>query len=85
MSNFIVFARRTDIRKISLDVNYVADVVIPLGEIRNAIAIGIDRVAGKSCLFYFLMDLCPSCKYLTSVDLPSKIKKIMAAFLVLIS
>ncbi|XP_076114053.1 low-density lipoprotein receptor-related protein 4-like [Mytilus galloprovincialis] len=47
MSNFIVFARRTDIRKISLDVNYVADVVIPLGEIRNAIAIGVDRVAGK--------------------------------------
>jgi hypothetical protein len=30
MSNFLVFARRTDIRKISLDVDYVVDVVIPL-------------------------------------------------------
>ena len=48
MSNFLVFARRTDIRKISLDVDYVVDVVIPLGEIRNAIAIGVDKVEGRT-------------------------------------
>ncbi|CAH1786568.1 unnamed protein product [Owenia fusiformis] len=43
MSNFLIFARRTDIRLISLDVNYYSDVVLPVGELRNAIAIDVDR------------------------------------------
>ncbi|OWF40727.1 low-density lipoprotein receptor-related protein 4-like isoform X2 [Mizuhopecten yessoensis] len=47
MTNFLIFARRTDIRKISLEVEYFADVVIPLGELRNAIAVDVDSVRGK--------------------------------------
>lgn len=43
MVNFLVFARRTDIRVISLDVDYYADVLIPVGELRNAITIDVDR------------------------------------------
>eukprot|EP00106_Octopus_bimaculoides_P021308 XP_014788750.1 PREDICTED: low-density lipoprotein receptor-related protein 4-like [Octopus bimaculoides] len=47
MKNFLVFARRNDIRKISLDVKYFADVVVPLGQLKNAVALDIDPIRGK--------------------------------------
>ncbi|XP_074659834.1 low-density lipoprotein receptor-related protein 4-like [Tubulanus polymorphus] len=47
MKNFLIFARRTDIRAISLDMDYYADVVLPVGELRNAIALDIDPYEGK--------------------------------------
>lgn len=47
MRNFLIFAQRTDIRKISLDVDYFADVALPIRSLKNAIAIGVDRVEGK--------------------------------------
>lgn len=47
MNNFLVFARRTDIRMVSLDVGYFTDVVVPLGELQNAIAVDVDRQKGK--------------------------------------
>ncbi|XP_072034176.1 low-density lipoprotein receptor-related protein 4-like [Amphiura filiformis] len=47
MQNFLIFARRMDIRTISLDVDYKADVVIPLGELQNAIAVDVDVIEGK--------------------------------------
>ena len=46
MSNFLIFARRYDIRTISLDVRYYADVVIPIGPMENAIALDVDRATG---------------------------------------
>lgn len=49
MSNFLIFAKKTDIRKISLDVEYFADVVIPVENVRNAVAIYVDPVESKSC------------------------------------
>ncbi|GFO35071.1 low-density lipoprotein receptor-related protein 4 [Plakobranchus ocellatus] len=42
MRNFLIFTRGKDIRKISLEVEYYMDVVIPLGEVRNAIAVDVD-------------------------------------------
>ncbi|KAL3843281.1 hypothetical protein ACJMK2_021223 [Sinanodonta woodiana] len=47
MTNFLIFARRSDIRKISLDVPYYASVVLPIGELRNAIALSVDNLEGK--------------------------------------
>ncbi|KAL4225514.1 Low-density lipoprotein receptor-related protein 4 [Mactra antiquata] len=47
MNNFLIFAQRTDIRKISLDVDYFADVALPIQSLKNAIAISVDRVEGK--------------------------------------
>ncbi|XP_075921535.1 low-density lipoprotein receptor-related protein 4 isoform X1 [Petromyzon marinus] len=48
MKSFLIFARRTDIRMISFDVPYYADVVLPLnGSLKNAIAIGVDSKQGK--------------------------------------
>ena len=46
MSNFLIFARQLDIRTISLDVRYYADVVVPLHQVRNAIAVDVDTVQG---------------------------------------
>ena len=43
----LVFARMTDIRAISLDVGYYADIVIPVGPLQNAIALDVDTVEGK--------------------------------------
>ena len=40
-------ARLTDIRTVSLDVSYYADSVLPLGELKYAIAIDVDRRDGK--------------------------------------
>ena len=47
MTNFLIFAKRTDIRAISLDVEYYADVVLPVGELKNAIAIDVDTASGE--------------------------------------
>ncbi|XP_070199995.1 low-density lipoprotein receptor-related protein 4-like isoform X2 [Littorina saxatilis] len=47
MSNFLIFTRRQDIRHISLEMEYYADVVIPTGPLKNAIAIDVDIVDGK--------------------------------------
>ena len=47
MSNFLIFTRRQDIRRISLEVEYYADVVIPTGHLKNAIAIDVDIIDGK--------------------------------------
>ncbi len=47
MTDFLIFTRRTDIRKISLEVEYFADVIIPVGELKNAIAIDVDGVTGR--------------------------------------
>ena len=44
----MIFARKLDIRIISLDVDYHADVVIPLGELQNAIAVDVDVIEGIS-------------------------------------
>ena len=46
MRKFLIFAQRTDIRKISLDVDYFTDVSLPVGSLRNAIALGVDPVKG---------------------------------------
>jgi hypothetical protein len=54
MRNFLIFAQRTDIRKISLDVDYFADVPLPIHSLKNAIAISVDRVDGKICLSVLL-------------------------------
>ncbi len=47
MGNFLIFARRNDIRTISLDVGYYADVVVPIGPMENAIALDVDRAHGE--------------------------------------
>ncbi|XP_059144487.1 low-density lipoprotein receptor-related protein 4-like [Physella acuta] len=47
MRNFLIFTRRQDIRRISLEVEYYVDVVIPVGDLRNAIAIDVDVLEGK--------------------------------------
>ncbi|XP_025087886.1 low-density lipoprotein receptor-related protein 4-like isoform X3 [Pomacea canaliculata] len=46
MSNFLIFTRQQDIRRISLEVEYYADVVVA-GSLKNAIAIDVDVVEGK--------------------------------------
>ncbi|KAK7175881.1 hypothetical protein R3I93_000216 [Phoxinus phoxinus] len=48
MNSFLIFARRTDIRMISLDIPYFADVVLAVNvSMKNTIAIGVDAVEGK--------------------------------------
>lgn len=54
MTNFLVVATRTDIRAISLDVNYHADVVIPVGAQGNVVAADVDRVTGQ-CLMHLAL------------------------------
>ena len=46
MKSFLILARRADARSISLDVGYYADVVLPVGTLKNAIAIDVDRLNG---------------------------------------
>lgn len=47
MSSFLIFARRTDIRMVSLDIPYFADVVLAVnGSMKNTIAIGVDPKEG---------------------------------------
>ncbi|XP_057187146.1 low-density lipoprotein receptor-related protein 4 isoform X1 [Triplophysa rosa] len=48
MNSFLIFARRTDVRMISLDIPYFADVVLAVNSsMKNTIAIGVDAVEGK--------------------------------------
>ncbi|WAR04037.1 LRP4-like protein [Mya arenaria] len=44
MRNYLIFAQRTGIRMISLDVGYYADVSLPIPLLKNAIAISVDRL-----------------------------------------
>ncbi|XP_063374859.1 low-density lipoprotein receptor-related protein 4 [Cydia amplana] len=44
--NFLIFARRTDIRVISLDVPYQIDVVLPLPPLKNALGVDVDQKTG---------------------------------------
>ena len=46
MQDFLIFTRRSDIRKISMAVEYYADVVINTGSMKNAIAVDVDTVDG---------------------------------------
>ena len=58
MSSFLVFARRTDIRMVSLDIPYFADVVLAVNSsMKNTIAIGVDPKEGMSAqnVFVFCM------------------------------
>lgn len=55
MSNFLIFTRQQDIRRISLEVEYYADVVVA-GSLKNAIAIDVDVVEGNFLYtFYHLL------------------------------
>lgn len=45
-SNYILFAHRTDIRQVSLDIDYMIDVVLPLPQISNVYALDVDRHTG---------------------------------------
>ncbi|KAM6444695.1 low-density lipoprotein receptor-related protein 4 [Rhynochetos jubatus] len=48
MTSFLIFARRTDIRMVSLDIPYFADVVVSVSvTMKNTIAIGVDPREGK--------------------------------------
>uniref|UniRef100_A0A672TRT8 Low-density lipoprotein receptor-related protein 4 n=1 Tax=Strigops habroptila TaxID=2489341 RepID=A0A672TRT8_STRHB len=48
MTSFLIFARRTDIRMVSLDIPYFADVVVSVNvTMKNTIAIGVDPREGK--------------------------------------
>ncbi|XP_053242794.1 low-density lipoprotein receptor-related protein 4 isoform X2 [Podarcis raffonei] len=48
MTSFLIFARRSDIRLVSLDIPYFADVVVSVNvTMKNAIAIGVDPQEGK--------------------------------------
>lgn len=43
-TNFIIFARRTDIRQISLDNDYLVDVVLPLPSMSSVMTVDVDSV-----------------------------------------
>lgn len=45
-NDFIIFARRTDIRQISLDMDYLVDVVLPLPPMSAAMTVDVDSVTG---------------------------------------
>uniref|UniRef100_A0A8C5XKP8 Low-density lipoprotein receptor-related protein 4 n=1 Tax=Microcebus murinus TaxID=30608 RepID=A0A8C5XKP8_MICMU len=48
MNSFLIFARRIDVRMVSLDIPYFADVVVPINiTMKNTIAIGVDPQEGK--------------------------------------
>ncbi|KAG1656301.1 Low-density lipoprotein receptor-related protein 4 [Nymphon striatum] len=47
MMNFFVIARRSDLRLISFDVDYFADVILPIKELKDAIAVDVDRKTGR--------------------------------------
>lgn len=53
MTSFLIFARRMDIRMVSLDIPYFADVVVSVNvTMKNTIAIGVDPQEGLNCLVY---------------------------------
>lgn len=57
MSSFLIFARRTDIRMVSLDIPYFADVVLAVNtSMKNTIAIGVDPKEGSSAVPVCLED-----------------------------
>ncbi|XP_019869028.2 low-density lipoprotein receptor-related protein 4 isoform X2 [Aethina tumida] len=45
--NFLIMARRVDIRQISLDVPYMVDVVLPLPKLKLATSVDVDRKTGE--------------------------------------
>ncbi|KAJ8946706.1 hypothetical protein NQ318_006964 [Aromia moschata] len=45
--NFLILAHRLDIRQISLDVPYMADVVLPLPPLKLATSVDVDRKTGE--------------------------------------
>lgn len=45
-TDFIIFARRTDIRQISLDIDYIVDAVLPLPSMTSAMTVDVDVVTG---------------------------------------
>lgn len=45
-SDYIIFAHRIDIRQISLDIDYLIDVVLPLPPMSNTIAVDVDPLTG---------------------------------------
>lgn len=48
MNSFLIFARRIDVRMVSLDIPYFADVVVPINmTMKNTIAIGVDPLEGR--------------------------------------
>lgn len=54
MSSFLIFARRTDIRMVSLDIPYFADVVLAVNSsMKNTIAIGVDPKEGLCGCLHF--------------------------------
>lgn len=58
MSSFLIFARRTDIRMVSLDIPYFADVVLAVNtSMKNTIAIGVDPKEGMAVFLMFLKDV----------------------------
>lgn len=69
MNSFLIFARRIDVRMVSLDIPYFADVVVPINmTMKNTIAIGVDPLEGlcdpsslnKSCHCPFVLSPLPS-------------------------
>ena len=46
MVKFLVFAMRETIRRISLDVPYYADIVLPITGLQNAVALDVDPKTG---------------------------------------
>ena len=59
MNSFLIFARRIDIRTVSLDIPYFADVVVPINlTMKNTIAIGVDPQEGL-CGSPFPRAFCP--------------------------
>ncbi|KAJ8919440.1 hypothetical protein NQ315_016538 [Exocentrus adspersus] len=45
--NFLIFAHRIDIRQISLDVPYMADIVLPFPALKLATSVDVDRKTGE--------------------------------------
>lgn len=43
----MILAHRVDIRQISLDVPYVADVVLPFPQLKRATSVDVDRKTGE--------------------------------------
>lgn len=43
---YVIFAHRIDIRQISLDLDYLIDVILPLPPITNAVSVDVDRQTG---------------------------------------
>ena len=42
LSSFVLFARKVDIRRVSLDTDEMTDVVIPVSDLRSVVAVDFD-------------------------------------------